>query len=174
MRTRSLLLCAGAALLLAAAPGQAQTYQDYANGSAYVMAAPAGGYVTTPVQGPTYQDYANGRAFALSVPTADRVKITVERVPTYEDYANGRAYVTTSLVDDSTGPRARGYGFEPVYVVPIPYPVYAGQRFAPGWPPPPPSITTTIARSRFLPSAAVRLSTTPKMYSHTPSPYDRR
>jgi len=64
MRSQLTIALAGLALLLTQTPSQAQTYQDYASGRAYVMTAPAGS-TTAAAQRPTYEDYASGRAYAM-------------------------------------------------------------------------------------------------------------
>jgi hypothetical protein len=140
----TLVLLAGVALMLAAMPARAQTYQDYASGQAYVMTSPVAAYTPTPTPPPA---------------------------PTYQDYASGRAYVMTSPVGGPTAPRNIEYPAYPVIAVPIPYYGYADPRWTPGWPTPPASITETIARSRFQPSLGTIYSTTPRMQSWTPSPY---
>jgi hypothetical protein len=126
----TLVLLAAAALVLAAAPGQAQTYEDYASGRAYVTTAPAAPTTAAETRAPTYRDYATGRA--------------------------------ATMIASEREPARRGTGGEfPVYIAPVPSYMWARLGMIPDWPQPAPSITSTVARSSFLPSAGMQLSTAP-------------
>jgi hypothetical protein len=166
----TLFLLATSALVLGAAPGQAQTYQDYASGRAYVTTAPAGGSATV-APGPTYRDYVTGSAY-VPPPAAFSPPVRVDEGPTYRDYATGRAYTLVWPLD-GYDPRGSYNGYAHA-AIPVPYAAYGDRVYTPGWPVPPPSITTTLARSRFQPSVAQRMSATPRMWSWTPSPYAGR
>jgi hypothetical protein len=167
----TLFLLAASALMLASVPGQAQTYQDYASGRAYVTTAPADGSVTTAAPGSTYRDYASGRAYvAPSRPASPPTR--ADEGPTYRDYATGRAYTLVWPLD-GYDPRGSYDGYAHA-AIPVPYAAYGDRVFTPGWPVPPPSITTTTARSRFQPSVVHQMSTTPRTWSWTPSPYSGR
>jgi hypothetical protein len=162
----TLVLLAAIALVLASTPAQAQTYQDYASGQAYVTTAPAGGSVATAAPGPSYRDYATGRAYAPPSGMASPAPAG----PTYRDYATGRAYTLVWPLDGYDA-RASTPGYP---AIPVPYAAYGSRVYTPGWPVPPPSITTTTARSMFQPSVVHQMSTTPRMWSWTPSPYAGR
>ncbi len=167
MRSHRMLLLAAGALVLAAAPGQAQTYQDYVTGRAYVTTAPASSTATV-TPGPSYRDYVTGRAY-MPPPAALSPPRRLETVPTYRDYVTGRAFTLVWPLD-GYDPRASRVGYAHA-AIPVPYAAYGDRIFTPGWPVPPPSVTTTIARSRFTPSAAHQMSLTPRTWSWTPSPY---
>jgi hypothetical protein len=164
-------LLAGGVLVLCAASGQAQTYQDYVSGRAYVMTAPAGAAVATVAPGPSYLDYVTGRAYLpQTVPVAPLPPV---REPSFREYVSGQAYVLTSPPDGFDVRRDGGLGFAQWAAIPVPYAAYGDRIFTPGWPRPAPSITTTLARSpfQFQPSIGQTLSATPRTWSWTASPY---
>jgi len=148
MRSQLTIALAGLALLLMGTPSQAQTYQDYANGRAYVMTAPAGS--TTPAaQRPTYEDYASGRAYAMGQPGVRGTGVAYVLPPWYTVprtfyYYTGPSYtpamlrpdasVTTTVARSTWGPsRAMQLSTTPImpsrtYAWPSNYPTYI-------WPP---------------------------------------
>ncbi len=165
----TLVLLAATALVLPSTPAQAQTYQDYVSGRAYVTTAPAGGPVTTAAPGPSYRDYATGRAY-VATPTTFGPPVRPDEGPTYRDYSTGRAYTLVWPLDGYDA-RASTPGYA---AIAVPYAASGGRVYTPGWPIPPPSITTTTARSLFRPSVVHQMSTTPRTWSWTPSPYSGR